>query len=130
MTIPAALLYTQPAPIDIQITQGDDWSDRFDVLDGSGVAVNLTGLTASAKIKDAFGGTLLATITCAITTPANGQISVSLAAAATGALTIPGAATNIRSGLVGYYDLQVTDGSLIVTLAGGQVTLWREITTP
>lgn len=128
MTIPAALYYTTPSAIDLQITQGDDWFERFDITDINGAAVDITGITAATLlIKDAFGGTLLATATCAIASAVNGQISATLAKAVTTALTIPGAANNIRLGLIGYYDLQLTDGSLYVTVCGGNVNLWREI---
>lgn len=129
MTIPSALYYIQPIPADIQITQGDTWTERFDVVDSTGTAVDLTGLTGALKIKDTFGGTTLATATVTIPTPASGQIVATIASATTSGLSISGAGSSDRSGLIGFYDLQITDGTSIVTICGGSVTLWREVTT-
>ena len=129
MTIPAALYYITPQSAEIQITQGDTWTERFDITDENGSAVDLTGLTGSLKIKDTFTGTVLATATVTIPTPASGQVVATLSSATTTGLSLSGASATERTGQIGFYDLQLTDGSSIVTIVGGIVTLYREVTT-
>ncbi len=125
MAIPTALLEIgRPAAADLVIRQGDSWRTVITVTI-NGVAANLTGLTAALKVKATIGGTLLATATCTIPIGTDGQIIATMTPAVTAALTATGDAREVP---IGYWDCDITDGTDRITVAGGGMALWREVT--
>jgi hypothetical protein len=54
--------------VNFDIIQGDSFILQVDYKDTSNVAINLTGYTATCKVKDSFGGN----ITCATITEISG----------------------------------------------------------
>lgn len=108
---------------DITIEQGATYSDTLAV----GTAYNT--YTARGKIRDAFGGNVLADFTGGTVTA--GSVSISLTAAQTAALT----ATDVQSDQdrevpLGFYDIELVSGDLVtvVRVRQGKVILSREVT--
>lgn len=130
MPLPTSLLQIDaPGNANLVIRQGDTWQQVFTVY-VSGVVVDITGFTTALKIRDYYGSsTVLATATCTIPVGSDGKIYAALTPATTAALTATGTAQNSqRVAFLGYYDLDLTDGTDRVTLACGTVSLSREIT--
>jgi hypothetical protein len=128
MPLPVSLLQKDaPGSADITICQGDTWYQPF-VIKVGGVVVDLTGFTPALKIRDTYGGTVLATATCTIPIGSDGAIIARLTPAVTAALTAPSAQATQRVAQIGYYDLDITDGTDRATLVAGNVSLSREVT--
>lgn len=128
MALPASLKATTPADLDITIVQGSSYFAEYQFLD-SGVAIDLTGCTATAKLKDTFTGSTLATFTCSIPSPTSGTVRLVLLPATTTALTATFPDTSARSVVFGVWDFEVTDGTDTVRGAQGKAILSREVTT-
>ena len=75
---------------ELPIYQGAKWEHTLSlVVTGTTTAVNLTGLTPmKCEIRRVKDNRLLATPTCTVATPANGQIVVAMTAAVTNALPL------------------------------------------
>lgn len=87
---------------DIVIRTGADFLATFRVVDGDGVAVDLTGATITAAMSQKPGGHIIATFSCAIVSAVDGTFKVQLAKALTTPL-IPGPY---------YWDVLITQGGL------------------
>jgi len=126
MALPSGLLEIGlPGDGTLTIRQGDTWRQKITVKQG-GVVVDLSsGVTATLKIKDAIGGTLLLTATCTIPIGTDGAIYAALTPAQTAAVTVAGT-TRVRT--LGVWDLNLTDGTNTVSPIGGAVNLWLEVT--
>ncbi len=88
----------QPGLHDIVIQQNADWEQIFQIFDGDGDPVDLTGSTVDAEIWTAGKHAKLADFTITMVDIALGKFKLSLTDAITA--TLP---TN------GYYDIRVTD---------------------
>jgi hypothetical protein len=126
MALPSGLLEIgMPGDASLTIRQGNTWRQRITVRVG-GVAADLSvGVTASLKIKDAFGGTLLETAACTIPVGTDGVVIAALTPAETAALTVTGT-TRVRA--LGVWDLNLTDGTDVATVIGGAVNLYMQVT--
>jgi hypothetical protein len=130
MPIPTNLLAAIGFPIatDITVYQGDSfYFERQVAVDQLGVV--FTGaptVTAAARIRNAALTTDLLTLTAVVVDPATGIIRVTATPVQTAGLTLP--TSTAISEFIGYWDVQVTDGTNTVTVAAGKVTLVRQIT--
>lgn len=88
----------QPGLHNIVIQQGADWEKSFQLFDGDGVAINLTGSTVEAEIWTERKTAKLADFTVTITDVLLGKFKLGLTDAITS--TLPES---------GYYDIKVTD---------------------
>ena len=88
----------QPGLHNIVIQQGADWEKSFQLFDGNGVAINLTGSTVEAEIWTERKTAKLADFTVTITDVLLGKFKLGLTDAITS--TLPES---------GYYDIKVTD---------------------
>lgn len=88
----------QPGLHNIVIQQGADWEKSFQLFDGDGVAINLTGSTVEAEIWTERKTAKLADFTVTITDVLLGKFTLGLTDAITS--TLPES---------GYYDIKVTD---------------------
>ena len=88
----------QPGLHNIVIQQCADWEKSFQLFDGDGVAINLTGSTVEAEIWTERKTTKLADFTVTITDVLLGKFTLGLTDAITS--TLPES---------GYYDIKVTD---------------------
>lgn len=77
---------TGPARFDLQVRAGDSYQRTVRIRDSAGAAIDLTGYTGLAQIRDRAGGTLLAEITVVIADPESGDLVISLTASQTRAL--------------------------------------------
>lgn len=130
MPLPTALLQiSAPGSANLTIRQGDTWQQVF-TISVSGVVQDITGFTAALKIRDYYGSnTVLATATCTIPVGTDGKIYAALTPATTAALVPTDTPQNSqRVAFLGYYDLDLTDGTDRVTLVAGTVSLSREVT--
>lgn len=112
-------LNARPAKLDIAAYRGDTVSVTCTFRDANDVAINLTGRTFAAQIKDTIGGTLIASFTIDTTNAATGVL----------VLTIPAATTSAWTWQTARWDLQETEGAVITTLLAGTVTLDGQVTT-
>lgn len=134
------------AALNFIIGQGETWTRLLTWLNPDGVTpINLTGYSARMQIRLTVDST--AVLLELNTTPVAGQgtitlggvlgtITLSASAALTAALTFAGASTgsvqegtDVGTGLLAVYDLDLTSGGgVVTTLARGSVVLVKEIT--
>lgn len=108
-----------PATLNIIIRTGDTETISVAIKDSAGAAVDITGRTYAAQIREqAESTTALANFSCTITSAVAGTLAATLSATTTAALT-PGLAV---------WDLQETNGSVVTTLLAGQVTIVQDVT--
>lgn len=88
----------QPGLHNIVIQQGADWEKSFQLFDGDGVAINLTGSTVEAEIWTERKTAKLADFTVTITDVLLGKFKLGLTDTITSTLPENG-----------YYDIKVTD---------------------
>lgn len=88
----------QPGLHNITIQQNADWDQTFQLFDGHGDPVNLTGSTVEAEIWTAGKHAKLADFGVLILDAALGKFSLSLTDQVTATLPVSG-----------YYDIRVTD---------------------
>ena len=104
------------AYLEITIEQGANLTSTVTVSDTQGEAVNLTTYSAAAQIRKSYYSSSANTLTATITGNANGQITLSMSAANSAALT-PGRYV---------YDLIITnsvDNSVTRVVEGTAVVL-------
>lgn len=101
----------------IPITQGSDYNDTVQVNQANGTPVDLTGYTVRSQLRSVTGS-LAATFTCTITSPATGVIARKLTAIVTTALTVTSGA-----GYVWGVELTAPDGSVIPEIQGGALVI-------
>ena len=90
---------------ELLIEQGATFSTTVNVEDTAGAAINLYGYSASSQMRKSFYATSNTIITSTITGNANGEITLSMTAAATANLT-PGRPV---------FDLLITSPSSVKT---------------
>lgn len=90
----------QPGLYNITIQQGADWEKSFQLFDGDGVAINLTGSTVEAEIWTERKTAKLADFTVTWVDRELGKFRLYLAEEIT--FTLPS---------TGYYDIKVTDAN-------------------
>ena len=132
MALPDGLIgLDAPGAVDLDLFQGDTFKRIFQLTDVNDTPYDLTGITPTSKVLDAFGGSLLLTFTCSVVAPASqGKVQISATPATTAALTVPGGTpSNQRSTRIGIWDLQLSDGTDITTPIAGDVNLLRQVTT-
>lgn len=108
------------ARYNLVIDQGSDFAINFTVKE-DGSAKNLTGYSARAQMRTSkTASSVAATFTCAISTPANGTVTMSLPNATSSALT---AGTYV-------YDLEIftANNATVTRLLQGSVDLTQEVT--
>jgi hypothetical protein len=103
------------------VYQGDDFAALVTVNNADGTPANITGYTAQAQIRADVADnepTILITITATVTSP-----NVNL--------FIPHASTAGVAGGTYVWDLQIKDGSgLITTVVAGKAVITPEVTRP
>lgn len=72
---------------ELLIEQGATFSTTVNVEDTAGAAINLTGYSASSQMRKSYYATSNTTITSTITGNSNGEITLSMTATNTAALT-------------------------------------------
>lgn len=109
---------------DITVEQGATFLLSVVYKDSAGAVVDLTGYTARMQIRKKKSSTT----TLSDSTTANGEIVITAAAGAI-AVSIPAATTAVFEGRRAFYDLEIEDGSGIVTrLLEGVVCISKEVT--
>lgn len=104
-------------PLNVRI--GDTESVNVTLQDANGAAINITGRTYSAQIREKASSTsALATFTCSVTNAAQGKFSCVLSSTSTASLSPANAV----------WDLQETYGSVITTLMAGEAIISRDVT--
>lgn len=103
-----------PAVYPLLIVLGDTKTVSVTMQDGSGSPINISGRTYAAQLRSTVdSSTVLATFACSITNAAAGQLSATLSASTTAALS-PGD---------GVWSLRETNGSVVTTILEGGVQL-------
>ena len=107
------------ANYDIEIDQRASFTLDLIVKQSDGTtAFNLGSYVPYAQIRNTFGGTKLAEITCAVLSPTDGTIRLTLTAAQTALLTD----TLYR------WDLILDDGTNVIRLLEGQAKVSQAVT--
>ena len=120
---------------DLVIAQGSDFAQQFTFTVG-GSPIDFTSssgaiVSVAAKVRATFDSTSdLVTFTAAVDSPAtDGKITISLTNAQTEALTTPpGTSSTQRKVLIGYWDLEISQGTKVYRYLQGSVYLTREVT--
>lgn len=104
---------------EIIIEQGATFSTTLNVEDSVGTAINLYAYTANSQMRKSYYSSTAYTITSDVTGTANGEITLSMTAANTAALT---AGRYV-------YDVKITSPSSVVTrVIEGIVTVLPSVT--
>lgn len=107
-----------PTTQNLTIMRGDTESLVINMDDGSG-AINITGRTYRAQIRQTKESTIIAaSFTCVITNAAAGQVTCTLSAATTATLT-PG---------IYYWDFEETNSGVVSTILAGSVNVLADVT--
>jgi hypothetical protein len=104
---------------EIVIEQGATFNTTINVEDTAGAAINLYGYTANSMMRKSYYSTSATTITSTVTGTANGEITLTVSATNTAALT-PGRYV---------YDVIITSPTSVVTrVVEGIVTVLPSVT--
>jgi hypothetical protein len=110
---------SRPANYPLNVRIGDTETVTVTMQDASGVAINITGRTYSAQIREkASSSTALATFSCSIVNAAQGKFACTLSS---------GITTNL-SPANAVWDLQESNSGVITTLLAGDVVISRDVT--
>lgn len=108
-----------PAQYPLTIRTGDTETVTVNLQDSAGSAVNITGRTYQAQIRDTAASTaVLATFTCTVVDGAAGVFACTLGTAVTGALAEQTAV----------WDCQENNNGVVTTLLAGQVFIVQDVT--
>ena len=108
-----------PANDPLSIRIGDTETVTVTLQDAAGAAINITGRTYSAQVREKASSTSdLATFTCSIVNAAQGKFACTLSSATT---------TNL-SPANAVWDLQENNGGTITTLMAGEAVISRDVT--
>ena len=103
----------------ISFPRGDTYTHEVRLLDGDGEPINIIGRVYTAQIRSKPNDTAtVATFSCNILDSGQGKVAMSLDSATTAALT-PGNYV---------YDLVETNGSNVLTLMRGSVSVEHDVT--
>lgn len=116
----------------ITINKSCDFLETLTITTDGSTPVDLTSATGAAKIRSDFGtaATVLATFTVTITDAANGVLTLELTDTVTDGLGASTDATDEnRTVQIGFWDLELTEGTKTYRYVQGSVTVSREATT-
>jgi len=109
----------KPANYPLNVRVGDTETVSVTMQDANGVAINITGRTYSAQIREkASSTTALATFSCSIVNAAQGKFACTLSSGITTSLAPANAV----------WDLQENNGGVITTLMAGEAVISRDVT--
>ena len=109
----------QPADQDLTITRGDTETLVVTITTDGSTAVDITGRTYRAQIRSQQDSTTIkASFTCAVTNGAAGQVTCTLTATSSSALS---------AGLY-FWDLEENASGVISTILSGNVTVLADVT--
>ena len=109
----------KPANYPLNVRIGDTETVTVTMQDANGSAINITGRTYSAQIREKASSTsALATFTCSIVNGAQGKFACTLSSAITSNLSPANAV----------WDLQENNGGTITTLMAGEAVISRDVT--
>ena len=109
-----------PGKRDITFVKGDDYTHVITITSDGSTPIDITGRTYTAMIRQEKDdtGTAYATITCALTTPLSGVLTLTMTDTITAALT---------AGRY-WWDLQEVSGSTTTTILAGAATVLQDVT--
>jgi hypothetical protein len=103
----------------LYIDQGATFSAVVQIFDDAGNPFILSGYTPTAQVRKNYAtNTVAATFTAAISEPANGTVSLTLSASATG---------NLKYGRY-VYDVEITSGDVVLRPVEGIITVYPQVT--
>jgi hypothetical protein len=109
-----------PANYPLTVRTGDTETVTVTLQDSAGAAVNITGRTYQAQIRDTAASTaVLATFTCSVTNGTAGIFACTLGTATTAALSPQTAVWDCQ---------ETTAGGVVSTLLAGQVWVVQDVT--
>jgi hypothetical protein len=109
-----------PGKRDITFVKGDDYTHVITITSDGSTPIDITGRTYTAMIrrdKEATG-TADATITCTLTTPASGILTLTMTDTVTDALTARRY----------WWDLQEVSGTTTTTILSGTANVIQDVT--
>lgn len=108
---------------DLKIEQGATLSLTFTYQNEAGTPINLTNMTARAKIREDFGSAVVLELTTA-----NGRITLG-GALGTIALNVPATTTaTLSAPFEGVWDLELVNGATVTRLLQGKAVVSPEVT--
>jgi hypothetical protein len=111
-----ALVEQVPANVDVVIVQGDTWAQSF-LFSEDGVPTDVSGWTVAAQIRTTADAATDVDLTVSMAEAADGYITVTLSAANSATLE----QENV-------WDMQRTLSGAVRTLISGKFTVKREVT--
>ena len=102
----------------ISIYKGDSYTHEVRIRNSANVNTNITGRTYTAQMrKSRSSDSVVLSFTVAVTSAANGLVTMSLSS---------GATSSIDPGTY-FYDFEETNGGYVTTLMTGKVTLTGQV---
>jgi hypothetical protein len=102
----------------ISIYKGDSYTHEIRIRNSANVNTNITGRTYTAQMrKSRSSDSVVLSFTVAVTSAANGLVTMSLSSDAT---------SSIEPGIY-FYDFEETNGSYVTTLMTGKVSLTGQV---
>jgi len=109
----------KPATQNLTIVRGDTEVIVINLTSDTSAPINVSGRTYRAQIRDEKdSSSIAASFSCAITNAVNGEITCTLTAAHSAALS---AGTK-------YWDFEETNGSVVTTILAGSVNVLADVT--
>jgi hypothetical protein len=109
----------QPADQDLILTRGDTETLVVTITTDGSTAVDITGRTYKAQIRSTQDSTTIkASFTCVVTSGGSGQVTCTLSATSSAALS---------AGLY-FWDLEENASGVISTILSGNVTVLADVT--
>lgn len=102
------------------IDQGSTFSSVITVEGQDGLVFNLTGYTARGQIRKSYSSATAVNFTAAVTSAAEGKITITLSATQTGSLK-PGRYV---------YDIEIVNGDVVLRVVEGQLEVNPRVTRP
>lgn len=110
----------QPAEMDIEIGEGSDFYQDFVFLDDNGVAIDITGATAAAQVRQQFADLVPLFTFTIINGGASGKLTIKLLSTDTANPPIPYPLGKCDRAACGVWDLFFVDTNGLVTGIAGQ----------
>lgn len=111
----------------ITVEKGSSYSKKFTYKDGEGVLINLSGYTARMKAKRSKSVPFVTDTALVDMTTENGKITLG-GALGTVILNLTASETAALPTCVGYYDIELIQGSNVTRFLEGEFNIVDEIT--
>lgn len=107
-----------PASQNLTITRGDTEVLVITIKNSSNVAINITGRTYRAQVRETKeSGTVSSSFNCVVTTPLSGEVTC----------TMPAAVSALLAAGKYFWDFEENNAGVVTTILAGTVTVLGDV---